>query len=78
MAASAQPARPSANGPSPRTFGTTLGTAPWFGSRLRVSGAANVFDANGTLVDEKIREQLGPARGGHFLRRHGDRARDSG
>jgi chromate reductase, NAD(P)H dehydrogenase (quinone) len=36
----------------------TLGTSPWFGGRLRVSGAAGVFDANGKLVDEKIREQL--------------------
>lgn len=36
----------------------TLGASPWFGGRLRVSGAATVFDANGTLVDEKIRQQL--------------------
>ena len=36
----------------------TLGTSPWFGGRLRISNAATVFDANGKLVDEKIREQL--------------------
>src|SRR5579871_6737133 len=36
----------------------TLGTSPWFGGRLRVSGAGKVFDANGTLVDDAIREQL--------------------
>ena len=36
----------------------TLGTRPWFGARLLVSGAGQVFDNNGRLVDEKIREQL--------------------
>jgi len=36
----------------------TLGASPWFDGRLRISGAASVFDANGKLVDEKIREQL--------------------
>jgi NAD(P)H-dependent FMN reductase len=36
----------------------TLGTSPWFGGRLRISSAASVFDANGKLIDEKIREQL--------------------
>src|SRR5215467_6528129 len=36
----------------------TLGASPWFGGRLRISNAASVFDANGKLVDEKIREQL--------------------
>jgi len=36
----------------------TLGTSPWFGGRVRVSGAANVFDANGTLIDDAVREQL--------------------
>jgi NAD(P)H-dependent FMN reductase len=36
----------------------TLGTKPWFGGRLRVSGAAKVFDADGKLVDDGIREQL--------------------
>jgi chromate reductase len=36
----------------------TLGTSPYFGGRLRISAAASVFDANGKLVDDKIREQL--------------------
>jgi NAD(P)H-dependent FMN reductase len=36
----------------------TLGTSPWFGRRLRVSNAGNVFDADGKLIDESIREQL--------------------
>jgi NAD(P)H-dependent FMN reductase len=57
-------------GASPGGFGTllsqtawlpvlkTLGTAAYFGGRLQVSRAGDVFDANGTLVDERIREQL--------------------
>jgi NAD(P)H-dependent FMN reductase len=36
----------------------TLGTLPWFGGRLQVSGAASAFDANGGLTDEKQRAQL--------------------
>jgi NAD(P)H-dependent FMN reductase len=36
----------------------TLGTRPWFGGRLLVSGAAKVFDEQGQLTDEKVREQL--------------------
>ena len=36
----------------------TLGTRPWFGGRLRVSGAGKVFDADGKFVDDAIREQL--------------------
>jgi NAD(P)H-dependent FMN reductase len=36
----------------------TLGTRPWFGGRLTVSGASKVFDADGKLIDEKIRQQL--------------------
>ena len=36
----------------------TLGLAPWFGGRLQVSGASKVFDADGRLVDEKVRGQL--------------------
>jgi NAD(P)H-dependent FMN reductase len=36
----------------------TLGTQPWFGSRLIVSGADRVFDDAGALVDDKVREQL--------------------
>jgi chromate reductase len=57
-------------GASPGGFGTilaqeawlpvlrTLGTSPWFGGRLMVSRAGSVFDAEGNLVDDKIREQL--------------------
>lgn len=36
----------------------TLGTRPWFGGRLMVSGANRVFDAQGQLVDDEIRTQL--------------------
>jgi len=36
----------------------TLGTRPWFGGRLIVSGAGKVFDADGKLIDEKIRQQV--------------------
>jgi NAD(P)H-dependent FMN reductase len=36
----------------------TLGTRPWFGGRLQVSGAGKVFDESGELVDEAIRERL--------------------
>ncbi len=57
-------------GASPGGFGTilaqnawlpvlrTLGTLPWFGSRLAVSRAGGVFDAEGALVDERVREQV--------------------
>lgn len=57
-------------GASPGGFGTilaqdawwsvlrTLRTRPWFGGRLMVSRAGSVFDAQGVLIDEKIREQL--------------------
>ena len=57
-------------GASPGGFGTilaqdawwpvlrTLGTRPWFGGRLMVSRAAAAFDADGALVDEKVRGQL--------------------
>ncbi|HVS24682.1 MAG TPA: NADPH-dependent FMN reductase [Gammaproteobacteria bacterium] len=57
-------------GASPGGFGTllsqtawlpvlkTLGTRAWFGGRLQVSRAGDVFDANGKLVDERVREQL--------------------
>jgi chromate reductase len=57
-------------GASPGGFGTilaqdawlpvlrTLETRPWFGGRLMVSRAGSVFDAEGKLVDEKIRAQL--------------------
>ena len=58
-------------GTSPGGFGTilsqnawlpvlrTLGTRPWFGGRLQVSHAAQVFDDQGELIDAKIRGQLG-------------------
>jgi hypothetical protein len=36
----------------------TLGTAAYFGGRLQVSRASDVFDGNGALVDERVREQL--------------------
>lgn len=36
----------------------TLGTRPWFGGRLMISGANRVFDAQGQLVDDEIRTQL--------------------
>jgi chromate reductase, NAD(P)H dehydrogenase (quinone) len=57
-------------GASPGGFGTllaqtawlpvlrTLGTRPWFGPRLAVSRAGSVFDAEGNLADEKVREQV--------------------
>ena len=57
-------------GASPGGFGTilaqnawlpvlrTLGTRPWFGSRMQVSRAGNVFDAAGGLTDEAVRAQL--------------------
>ncbi len=57
-------------GASPGGFGTllaqdawwpvlrTLRARVWFGGRLTVSRAGGVFDAGGTLVDDKVREQL--------------------
>ncbi|MCR6664319.1 MAG: NAD(P)H-dependent oxidoreductase [Luteimonas sp.] len=57
-------------GASPGGFGTilaqeawlpvlrTLRTRTWFGGRLMVSRAGAAFDAEGKLVDEKVREQL--------------------
>jgi NAD(P)H-dependent FMN reductase len=35
-----------------------LGMAPWFGRRMLVSNAAKVFDAEGRLVDDQVRERL--------------------
>ena len=35
-----------------------LGTTPWFGARVTVARARDVFDAAGRLVDETIRAQL--------------------
>jgi NAD(P)H-dependent FMN reductase len=57
-------------GASPGGFGTilaqdhwlpvlrTLGTKPWFGGRLMVSRAGQVFSDDGHLVDEGVRNQL--------------------
>jgi chromate reductase len=57
-------------GASPGGFGTllaqtawlpvlkTLGTAAYFGGRLQVSRAGEVFNGEGALVDERIRDQL--------------------
>jgi chromate reductase, NAD(P)H dehydrogenase (quinone) len=57
-------------GASPGRFGTvmaqaawlpvlrTLRTRPWFGGRLQVSNANEMFDGEGRLVDDKIRELL--------------------
>ena len=36
----------------------TLGTNPWFGARLLVPRGGSVFDAEGALVSEEIRERL--------------------
>ncbi|PZM10606.1 NADPH-dependent FMN reductase [Rhizobium tubonense] len=57
-------------GASPGNFGTilsqngwlpvlrTLGTDPWFGGRLMVSRAGTAFDADGVIIDEKVRGNL--------------------
>ena len=57
-------------GASPGGFGTvmsqaawlpvlrTLGAAPWFGGRLQVARAHAVFDDEGRLTDEGVRERL--------------------
>jgi chromate reductase len=57
-------------GASPSGFGTilsqnawlsvlrTLGTRPWLEGRLMVSRAGDVFDEQGRMTDERIREQL--------------------
>ncbi len=57
-------------GASPGGFGTilsqnawlpvlrSLGTDPWFGSRLLVSRAGSVFDDQGAIADEKMNEQI--------------------
>jgi NAD(P)H-dependent FMN reductase len=36
----------------------TLGTNPWFGARLLVPRGGSVFDADGALVSDEIRERL--------------------
>lgn len=35
-----------------------LGMRPWWGPRLAVGGARNVFDQSGRLVDDTVRKQL--------------------
>jgi NAD(P)H-dependent FMN reductase len=57
-------------GASPGGFGTilaqeawlpvlrTLGTCPWFGGRVMVSRAGNVFTETGDIKDDAIRAQL--------------------
>ncbi|MGV1757154.1 NADPH-dependent FMN reductase [Rhizobium sp. A22-96] len=57
-------------GASPGNFGTilsqnawltvlrTLGADPWFGGRLMVSRAGSVFDAEGGIVDDKVKQNL--------------------
>ena len=57
-------------GASPGGFGTilsqnawlpvikTLGMRPYFGGKMLVSRAHTVFDANGDLTDDAVREQL--------------------
>jgi chromate reductase, NAD(P)H dehydrogenase (quinone) len=35
-----------------------MGTRPWFGTPLSVSGAHKVFDASGALLDEQLRARL--------------------
>jgi chromate reductase len=57
-------------GASPGGFGTilsqnawlpvlrTLGTRPWFGGRLMVSRAQKVFDDQGNMTDQAVKDQL--------------------
>jgi chromate reductase, NAD(P)H dehydrogenase (quinone) len=70
-------------GTSPGPFGTvlsqnawlsvlrTLGTQTWFGGRVAVARAANVFDESGAIKDPAIEEQLKQFLAGYvaFLRR---------
>jgi chromate reductase, NAD(P)H dehydrogenase (quinone) len=70
-------------GASPGPFGTvlsqaawlqvlrTLGTEPWFGGRLAIARAANVFDEQGSLKEAAVEEQLRLFLAGYvsFLRR---------
>ena len=50
----------------------TLGTQAWFGARLLVSRAANVFDETGGIKDSTVEEQLKNFLAGYvsFLRSH--------
>ena len=57
-------------GATPGAFGTTLsqsawlpvlrtlGTQPWFGGRMLVPRARDVFDKDGNMVDDQARERL--------------------
>jgi len=36
----------------------TLGTRPWYEGRLMVTRAGNVFDDQGRMTDDKMRERL--------------------
>jgi chromate reductase len=36
----------------------TLGAAPWFGNRMMLSNADEVFDSEGKMIDEKTRMRL--------------------
>lgn len=36
----------------------TLGTQPWFGGRFVVPHAGRLFDADGNLIDDQVREKL--------------------
>ena len=36
----------------------TLGTRPWFEGRLMAARAGELFDADGTLTDDKTRARL--------------------
>jgi len=70
-------------GTSPGPFGTvlsqnawlgvlrTLGTQTWFGGRLAIARAANVFDESGAIKDPLVEEQLKQFLAGYvaFLRR---------
>jgi NAD(P)H-dependent FMN reductase len=51
----------------------TLGTLPFFGARVLVSGAGKVFDGDGKLVDPAVRGQLEKYMAGFaaFVARHG-------
>jgi chromate reductase len=51
----------------------TLGTLPYFGARVLVSGAAKVFDAEGQLSDPAVRAQLEKYLAGFavFVSKHG-------
>ncbi|HEU0031482.1 MAG TPA: NADPH-dependent FMN reductase [Kofleriaceae bacterium] len=53
----------------------TLGTLPFYGARLQVSNAGSVFDAEGKLVDDKIRGLLDKymTTFAQFVARHGPR-----